>query len=79
MENKKWIVGLGGRPQETWSEYDNLEDAEDACLRLAEKMAVENGLDTGDVAIWYCDETRGGGACPEGDDGGYWPHFAPIG
>lgn len=77
---KTYLVGIGGQPSENHEEFDSLEDAENRCLEMAEEMATEQGIDPGTVDYvenTYGDETERV-ACPEGDDGAYWPHIEEI-
>jgi hypothetical protein len=74
---KTYIVGIGGSPTDTWDEYDDRDDAINAAIDMALDMAVEKGLtpESVDIDTWETDDESGtiGGACPEGDTGGYWP------
>jgi hypothetical protein len=73
---KTYIVGIGGSPQDNWTEFDDLDDAIIHCEEMAKEMAVEKGIDPDGVDSYQdsCgDEPYNGGACPDGDTGAYWP------
>ena len=76
-----YLVGVGGAPIEAFDNYDTLADAQAACLSMAEGMAedgedVESYEGTGEA----CRDggVDCGGACPDGEGGGYWPCIIEI-
>ncbi len=79
-DNTTYLVGVGGEPRDSYEEYTDLDDAEVACLEMAERQAecqAEDGADPVEVSQY---ENGTGddierGACPDGDSGGYWPHI----
>jgi hypothetical protein len=59
--------------------FDTREAAEEAALVQARMYATADGLDPDTVAI-YDLRSRGGdwGACPDGDEGGYYPKIEEM-
>jgi len=59
--------------------FSSAERAEQNALVLARKQAEDDGINPNTVAI-YDLRSRGGdwGACPEGDEGGYYPRIEEI-
>lgn len=78
----RYLVGIGGTPDDQWSEYEDLTDAEEACLELARSHAIDQGIDPDDVELYESGPDIGGvidrGACPYGDTGAYWPVICPA-
>lgn len=76
MITTSWIVGIGGQPQENCEEFETLEEAEERALEMAKEIAVSEGIDPDSVDNYDNSWLGGGrGACPEGDDGAYWPYI----
>ena len=74
-----YLVGLGGSPEDSREQYDTLEEATEACLRMAREMADdEEEADSVDLYDGSDDEGDCGGACPEGTAGDYWPHIVRV-
>jgi len=67
-----YFVGIGGEPKENREEYESLEAASSRCVEMALTQAAEEGIDPETVGVY---RTAGivAGACPDGDEGGYWP------
>lgn len=59
--------------------FNTAERAEENALAMARVMTQDDGLDPDTVAI-YDLRSRGGdwGACPEGDEGGYYPKIKEV-
>lgn len=54
--------------------FNEAEDAENEAIKRAETMAEEVGDDKYTVEVWGgCGDTDGWGACPQNDDGAYYP------
>jgi hypothetical protein len=70
------------RAQTVHSKHDNFDDAIDEALALAKFQAEDEGIDLEEVSTWdngdspreNPDGNWEAGACPDGDDGAYWPH-----
>lgn len=84
---RRYLVGIGGTPREQHEEYEDLVDAEAACLRMAEDLARSRGINLDTLAAAGSEiglyengagETLERGACPAGDDGAYWPHIEEV-
>lgn len=46
-------------------------EAAKICLQMAREQAVAEGIDPDGVELYENNGQRG--ACPDGDDGGFWP------
>lgn len=74
MKQVIYRVGFGGRPSETFEEFDNFDDAIEWCRELAIEHCDETGDDPDDIDVWGEDDPDiGAGACPSNCDGAYWP------
>jgi len=68
-------VRVGDQPPDSGEEYDTLDEARTACLKLAEQMSKEGEGE--DVFLYDIGPAVTGrmqaGACPRDDDGDHWP------
>jgi hypothetical protein len=59
-------------------EFENRDDALARCLFLArENLNPSSGIDPDDIGI-YDNGDDAMGACPDGNDGAYWPYVRKI-
>jgi hypothetical protein len=72
---KSWVVSYGMFRLVCVSAAE----AEAHALSLARRQAADEGLDSDTVAL-YDLRDRGGdwGACPDGDEGGYYPKIREV-
>jgi hypothetical protein len=68
-----------GGPDE--GHYEDFHDALDAAMDLAGRMAADQGLDEEAIDTFEngdrsdpASKSWEAGACPDGNDGAYWPH-----
>ena len=73
MSNETYYrVGVGGSPKDSWDTFFDLEAAQDCAMQIALEMAEIREIDPGEIEL-YDNGPSDMGACPEGDDGAYWP------
>jgi hypothetical protein len=75
-----YLVGIGGSPRDQRERYDDLDEACEACVRMAREQAEYQGLDPDDIELYGAEQDldpdgSGMGACPSNDDGAYWPEI----
>lgn len=74
----KYQVFWGGTPT-VEGEFNTLDKALDKCLDLACRRFEEQGGDPGDIQAYnYIPQGGDAGACPVGDEGGYWPRIRIV-
>jgi hypothetical protein len=69
-------VRLGGSPEDSGEVFSNADDAEDAAVEMAVERAFERGDNADSVALYGGPRCPSWGACPDGDEGGYYPIIA---
>jgi hypothetical protein len=72
LPGKIYYVKIGGQSDDTASEWADPYTAEREALRLAAEIA-ERYQDTSDIDIYGGEGEEEWGACPDGDDGAYYP------
>lgn len=76
MSTRRYYVGIGGSPRDSWKEHECFFAAIDACWQMAEEQAQDEGVDVLTLESWGGDDPdTGAGVCPCDEPGNDWPNI----
>jgi hypothetical protein len=70
---KLYRVRIGGSPATSGEVFERIDAAEEFAIDLAVQIAEQKNDDVTSIAVYGGQGESEWGACPDGDEGGYYP------